>query len=196
MNRNDALQDKQEHIKRLLRSCQDGDTRAQFEIYKLYYKAMYNTSLRIVQDPGQAEDVMQEAFLSAFTKLHTFKGEVPFGAWLKRIVINKSLTAVKKVSRLQEVKLEVVEHQLEGDASGIASEDRNDYASMRVQEVMAAMGKLKDNYRVILNLSLLEGYDNEEIAGILQISDESCRTTISRAKSKLRQILTESSITN
>lgn len=196
MNRNDALQDKQEHIKRLLRSCQDGDTRAQFEIYKLYYKAMYNTSLRIVQEPGQAEDVMQEAFLSAFTKLHTFKGEVPFGAWLKRIVINKSLTAVKKVSRLQEVKLEVVEHQLEGDASGIASEDRNDYASMRVQEVMAAMGKLKDNYRVILNLSLLEGYDNEEIAGILQISDESCRTTISRAKSKLRQILTESSITN
>ncbi len=196
MNRNEALQDKQEHIKRLLRSCQDGDTRAQFEIYKLYYKAMYNTSLRIVQDPGQAEDVMQEAFLSAFTKLHTFKGEVPFGAWLKRIVINKSLTAVKKVSRLQEVKLEVVEHQLEGDASGIASEDRNDYASMRVQEVMAAMGKLKDNYRVILNLSLLEGYDNEEIAGILQISDESCRTTISRAKSKLRQILTESSIIN
>ena len=196
MNRNEALQDKQEHIKRLLRSCQDGDTRAQFEIYKLYYKAMYNTSLRIVQDPGQAEDVMQEAFLSAFTKLHTFKGEVPFGAWLKRIVINKSLTAVKKVSRLQEVKLEVVEHQLEGDASGIASEDRNDYASMRVQEVVAAMGKLKDNYRVILNLSLLEGYDNEEIAGILQISNESCRTTISRAKSKLRQILTESSITN
>jgi len=188
LNRNDALQDKQEHIKRLLRSCQDGDTRAQFEIYKLYYKAMYNTSLRIVQDPGQAEDVMQEAFLSAFTKLHTFKGEVPFGAWLKRIVINKSLTAVKKVSRLQEVKLEVVEYQLEGDASGIASEDRNDYASMRVQEVMAAMGKLKDNYRVILNLSLLEGYDNEEIAGILQISNESCRTTISRAKSKLRQI--------
>jgi len=157
---------------------------------------MYNTSLRIVQDPGQAEDVMQEAFLSAFTKLNTFKGEVPFGAWLKRIVINKSLTAVKKVSRLQEVKLEVVEHQLEGDASGIASEDRNDYASMRVQEVVAAMSKLKDNYRVILNLSLLEGYDNEEIAGILQISNESCRTTISRAKSKLRQILTESSITN
>ena len=196
MNRNEALQDKQEHIKRLLRSCQEGDTRAQFEVYKLYYKAMFNTALRIVQDPAQAEDVMQEAFLSAFTKLHTFKGEVPFGAWLKRIVINKSLTAVKKARSLQEVKLVVVEHQLEGDASGIASEDRNDYASMRVQEVMAAMGKLKDNYRVILNLSLIEGYDNEEIAGILDISNESCRTTISRAKSKLRQILTESSVIN
>ena len=157
---------------------------------------MYNTSLRIVQDPDQAEDVMQEAFLSAFTKLHTFKGEVPFGAWLKRIVINKSLTAVKKVSRLQEVKLEVVEHELQGDASGIASEDRTDYASMRVKEVMMAMGKLQDNYRVILNLSLIEGYDNEEIAGILEISNESCRTTISRAKSKLRQILSDSSIIN
>lgn len=196
MIRNSALNDKQEHIKSLLQSCQKGDTRAQFEIYKLYYKAMYNTSLRIVQDPDQAEDVMQEAFLSAFTKLHTFKGEVPFGAWLKRIVINKSLTAVKKVSRLQEVKLEVVEHELQGDASGIASEDRTDYASMRVKEVMMAMGKLQDNYRVILNLSLIEGYDNEEIAGILEISNESCRTTISRAKSKLRQILSDSSIIN
>ena len=60
---------------------------------------MYNTSVRIVKDTAEAEDIMQEAFLTAFTKIDSFKGEVTFGAWLKRIVINKSLTQLKKNNR-------------------------------------------------------------------------------------------------
>ena len=86
---------------------------------------MFNASLRIVQDSNDAEDVMQEAFLSAFTKLDTFKGEVPFGAWLKRIVINKSLTLIKKKSKLSEVKLEVVGKKLESDNES-EEEDEDD----------------------------------------------------------------------
>jgi len=189
------LQDKQVHIDQLIESCKKGSQSAQFEIYKLYYKAMFNTSVRIVQDPSEAEDVMQEAFLNAFTKLDTFKGEVPFGAWLKRIVINRSLTQIKKRNKMQEVKLEVVSHKMESDNvdSGMSELD---LTQTRVQEVLQAMGKLKDSYRVILSLSLIEGYDNEEITGILGISNENCRTTLSRAKSRLRKILTESSVLN
>ena len=76
---------------------------------------MFNTAVRILQNTYDAEDVMQEAFLNAFTKLESFKGEVPFGAWLKRIVINKSLTHIKKKNKLQEVNLEVVDRKLESD---------------------------------------------------------------------------------
>ena len=156
---------------------------------------MFNTAVRILQDGQEAEDVMQEAFLSAFTKLDSFKGEVPFGAWLKRIVINRSLTQLKKKNKVQEVSLEVVGYKLEeeGSAEGRGQLDLTD---AKVQEVLGAMGKLKESYRVILNLSLIEGYDNEEITEILNISNENCRTTISRAKSKLRKILIESSVVN
>jgi len=155
---------------------------------------MFNSALRIVGDSFEAEDVMQEAFLNAFTKLDTYRGEVPFGAWLKRIVINRSLTQVKKKNRLNEVKLEVVSHKLEDDYdSGIAELD---LSNVKVNKVMQGMDKLKERYRVILNLSLVEGYDNEEIAYILNITNENCRTTISRAKSRLRKILEESSVLN
>jgi RNA polymerase sigma-70 factor (ECF subfamily) len=161
----------------------------------MYYKAMFNSALRITQDSNEAEDVMQEAFLSAFTKLHTFKGEVPFGAWLKRIVINRSLTQVKRNSKFQEVNLEVVSYKLEDDSAGDGLSEV-DLTNTKVQQVVSAMNMLKENYRVILNLSLIEGYDNEEVSRIMGISNQNCRTTISRAKSKLRKILMESSVPN
>ena len=189
------LQHRQEHIDQLIDACKNGDQSAQFEIYKLYYKAMFNTALRITQDSEEAEDVMQEAFLSAFTKLSTFKGEVAFGAWLKRIVINRSLTQIKRKNKRQEVNLEVVGHKLEDDSEGDGLSEV-DLTNAKVQQVMKAMSMLKENYRVVLNLSLIEGYDNQEVSNILGINDQSCRTTISRAKSKLRKILMESSVLN
>jgi RNA polymerase sigma factor (sigma-70 family) len=82
--------------KELIEKCKVNNREAQFEIYKIYYKSMYNTSLRIVNDPLQAEDLMQESFLSAFSKIDTFKGNVSFGAWLKRIVINKSIDYLRR----------------------------------------------------------------------------------------------------
>jgi len=190
------LQAEQKHITELLQACKKGSTTAQFEIYKLYYKAMFNTAKRIMQNSYDAEDVMQEAFLNAFTKLDTFKGEVPFGAWLKRIVINKSLTQIKKKNKLQEVNLEVVDKTLESDNDDEMNESKVDYVNLKIKEVSKAMGLLKESYRTVLNLSLVEGYDNEEIALIMDISNENCRTTISRAKSRLRKLLMESSVLN
>lgn len=192
------MQTEQPHITELLQECKKGSTTAQFEIYKLYYKAMFNAALRILQNTYDAEDVMQEAFLNAFTKLDSFKGEVPFGAWLKRIVINKSLTHIKKKNKLKEVNLEVVDRKLESESGGEqeAVELKIDYVNLKVKEVSKAMAQLKESYRTILNLSLVEGYDNEEIAGIMNMSNENCRTTISRAKSRLRKVLMESSVLN
>ncbi len=181
------MQEQNQHIKALLERCKQNDTTAQFEIYKLYYKAMYNTALRILQDSFEAEDAMQEAFLNAFTKLHTYKGEVAFGAWLKRIVINRSLTQLKKNNKVDEVNLEVVSYKLEDEGEPLGDIENVD--SIKVKEILKSINQLKENYRMVLQLSLIEGYDNEEIASILNISHENCRTTISRAKSKLRNML-------
>ncbi|WP_299528753.1 RNA polymerase sigma factor [Ulvibacterium sp.] len=177
---------KSEHTDALLQLCLKGNQSAQLEIYNRYYKAMYNTSLRIVKDSAEAEDVMQESFLNAFTKLHTFKGEVTFGAWLKRIVINNSIYHYKKQQKKNEVALDDIMYRVE-DNDGVASDHA--FTELKAQKVMEAMKRLKDNYRISLTLHLIEGYDYEEISGIMNISYANCRTTISRAKESLRQKL-------
>ena len=144
---------------------------------------MYNTSLRILKDEFEAEDVMQEAFLTAFTKLDTFIGEVTFGAWLKRIVINKSLTQLKKNNKYQDVKMEVLSE------ATIENEEAINYSDLQASKVLERLNSLKDSYRVVLNLNLIEGYDYEEIGQILGYTNENVRTTISRAKKKLKQLL-------
>ena len=149
---------------------------------------MYNAAVRILKDSFEAEDIMQEAFLTAFTKIDTFKGEVTFGAWLKRIVINKSLTQLKRNNRYEEVKMEVVsKDEIEDEVI--------DYSGLNPKSVLNTLQTLKDNYRIVLTLNLIEGYDYEEIAQILNYTNENVRTTVSRAKKKLKQVLLANNIT-
>lgn len=172
-----------EHIDTLIQGCLEGRQSAQLEVYNRYYKAMYNTAFRIVKDSAEAEDVMQESFLSAFTKLHSFKGEVTFGAWLKRIVINNSIYHYRKQRQRSEVSLDDKLYKVE-DNDGVVSDHES--TKQKAQKVMETMSRLKDNYRVSLTLHLIEGYDYEEISEIMNISYANCRTMISRAKQSLR----------
>ena len=165
----------------LLDGCKTGDQKAQFQIYKLYYKAMYNTSLRIVNNSMEAEDIMQESFLSAFEKIDTYSGTVSFGAWLKKIVINRSLDALGKKKAVFE---DIESHFGIMDNSPEESV-RNEEIDAKVEEVKEAIEQLPDGYRVILSLYLLEGYDHDEIAEILKISSSTSRSQLSRAKQKL-----------
>ena len=178
---------KEEHINDLLQLCREGNPGAQMEVYNRYYKAMYNTSLRIVKDSAEAEDIMQESFLSAFTKLHTFKGEVTFGSWLKRIVINNSIHHHRKQQKKNEVALDNILYKVK-DEDGIDAD--HGVTELMAQKVMQTMNLLQDNYRIALTLFLIEGYDYEEISEIMKISYANCRTIISRAKASLRKKLT------
>jgi RNA polymerase sigma-70 factor (ECF subfamily) len=166
----------------LLNRCQQGDQGAQFEIYRLYYKSMYNSSLRIVGVREEAEDIMQESFLTAFRKLKSYGGEVSFGAWLKRIVINRSLDILRK----RKVVFEEVYAELP-----LISEPEPEEEPITVEEVKSAIGRLPDGYRTILSLILLEGYDHEEVSEILGIKNVTSRTQFSRARQKLKELLIE-----
>jgi len=166
----------------LLDRCMEGDKKAQFEIYRLYYKSMYNSSLRIVGIPEEAEDIMQESFLTAFRKLKTYSGDVSFGAWLKKIVINRSLDALRK----RKVLFEELHAELP-----VVNEPEPEVESITVDEVKSAINSLSDGYRTILSLILLEGYDHEEVSEILGIKNVTSRTQFSRARQRLREILTD-----
>ncbi|MCQ0109954.1 RNA polymerase sigma-70 factor, ECF subfamily [Zhouia amylolytica] len=175
-------------IEALLQLCKKGDKVAQMEVYKRYFKAMYNIAVRIVHDPYEAEDVLQESFLSAFTKLDSYRGDTTFGAWLKRIVVNNSIYHYRKQQKNDDVPLDDVMYRVE-DNDGIDPD--HDFKNMKAQKVLETMKTLKDNYRVSLTLHLIEGYDYEEISEIMGMSYANCRTTISRAKASLRKKLTE-----
>ena len=172
------------HIDELLEKCRKGDERARIKVYNTYSKAMYNVALRIVKDSAEAEDIMQECFLKAFKNLDSFEGTSTFGAWLKKIVVNQSISIYNRNTKYQEVQYhDEFKHAVEEDG-GITSEEEEH--SPKVKMILKTMESLKENYRLALSLHLIEGYDYEEICEILNITYANCRTTISRAKESLR----------
>ena len=188
------MQNQTSDIAQLIKMCLKGEQSAYSKIYKCYYKAMYNTAYRILNDSFEAEDIMQEAFLTAFLKLNSFKSEskfgknfVPFGSWLKRIVINKSLTQLKKKNKIElwQDNINTIENIGEPE-----EETKNDdYSNTTAKQIILAIRELKPNYRLVLTLNLIEGFDNDEIAQILNTNNQQVRTTISRAKKKLKEKL-------
>jgi RNA polymerase sigma-70 factor (ECF subfamily) len=166
-------------------ACKAGDRNAQFRIYKLYYKAMYNTSLRIVNDTMEAEDVMQEAFLQAFQRIHSYTGVGSFGSWLKRIVTNKSLDAIRKRKNIISIEDEKL------DFPEITEENREEEIELQVAGVKDAISELPEEYRIIITLFLIERYSHEEISEMLDITNNLSRTRLVRAKQKVLKILKE-----
>jgi len=173
----------------LIDECRAGSRGAQVKIYKLYYKAMYNTSLRILRDTAEAEDIMQESFLDAFRKLDNYSGEGTFGSWLKRIVVNNALDVLRR--RKEQISIDEMGIDF-ADEDDQATEDEIQY---QVEEIKKAINKLPEEYRIILSLYLLEGYDHEEISEILHISYNNSRTRFSRARQRLLRIIQENRIT-
>ncbi len=143
---------------------------------------MYNICLYMVKDGFVAEELMQDAFLSAFDKLATFKGDVSFGAWLKRIVINKCLDYLK-IKKATFTSLT--------DKNDVVSEEETDIEQIELQAqvVKEAILNLPEGYRTIVTLYLLEGFDHSEIAEILGISASTSRSQYYRAKSLLIKMI-------
>lgn len=141
---------------------------------------MYNTALRIVQDEAEAADVLQESFIDAFRRLDNFRQESTFGLWIKQIVVNKSISALRR----RKLELQPL------DGNELAEEEQEeDTIALRVENIKNAIARLPDGYRLVLTLYLLEGYDHEEIAHILRISETTSRSQFLRGKRKLMDYL-------
>lgn len=170
----------------LIDRCRAGDQDAHFRLYKLYARAMYNVGYRITGNEDDAEDVLQEAFVSAFRNLDRYRGDSTFGAWLKRIVVNKSINVIKKR------RVDVLAQESDLD---VAEEEEVHYRpELSVETVKRCMEQLPDGYRAVLSLYLLEGYDHEEIAGILGVTESTSKSQLNRAKRKLKELLEKKSI--
>ena len=164
----------------LVEKCKQGSSLSFKELYGQYVKAMYNTCLRIVNNAADAEDIVQEAFIDAFRNIEGFNYKSTFGAWMKRIVINKS------INYLRDKKLKLVDIS-QSNISELENEEEIDEERIqfKVAEIKNAVSMLPDGYRAVFTLNAFEGYDYDEIAEILKISSTTARTQYFRAKKQL-----------
>ena len=174
----------QPNTSQLIAACKRGERAAQIKVYENYSKVMYNTSLRMVKNTFDAEDIMQESFITAFSKLQDLKDNQTFGAWLKRIVVNNSLSFLRQ--QQIDVELDQVLYKIEDEN---ADTNLEKYSEVKFEQLSRAMESLKHSYQLALNLHYIEGYDYEDMCNILNISYANCRTLISRAKSSLKKKL-------
>lgn len=145
---------------------------------------MYNTAWRVLGHEGEAQDVVQESFLEVFTKLNEWRADSTFGAWLKRIVVNRSISMLRK-RRWELVESEAFDHIADDEQDFDFQTDE----SVLVEKIKSSIKELPDGYKIVLSLYLLEGYDHVEIAEILNISESTSKSQYLRAKEKLKKIL-------
>jgi RNA polymerase sigma-70 factor (ECF subfamily) len=167
----------------LVEDCKKGIRKSQFELYQLYSKAMFNICLRMLKNEADAEDILQNSFIDVFTKLDTFRFQSTIGAWIKRIVINNCINFLKK----RRLYFEEITERI-GDQTEPPTEEE---PTLSVQTIKDAIVQLPDGYRVVFSLYQMEGYDHKEIAEILNVSEQTSKSQYSRARKKLRELLSQ-----
>ena len=167
----------------LVKQCIDGDKSAYRQLYDRYAGAMFNTALRITANRADAEDVLQESFTDAFMQLRSFESKATFGAWLKQIVVFKSISFLKK-RKINFIELDI-------NTTTVVDEHETNETEIEysVTGIKRAIRELPDGYRTVLSLYLLEGYDHGEIAEIMQVTPSTVRTQYKRGKQRLLQLL-------
>lgn len=166
----------------LINQCREGNPKAQYQLYNLYSKQMLNISHRIVNDRMEAEDVLQESFINAFDRLESYRGEASFGSWLKRIVINRSLNVVRKKKHyFEDINEELMQVESE--------EEMKEEVEYSVKDIHRAMKQLPDGYRVIFSLYMFEDMSHSEIADQLDISVNTSKSQLSRARKKMKELM-------
>jgi len=169
--------------KQIIEKCKEGDHSAQRKLYELYSKAMFNVCCRMMNSREEAEDMLQDVFVDAFLNLDSFRYESSFGTWLKRNVINKCLNEINR----RKPELMYCDDMTFYMKEEITSEE---YAQgLTIANVKEAMELLPRGSKLIFSLYLLEGYDHQEIAQILNISVSNSKTQLLRAKKKVKKAL-------
>lgn len=166
----------------LIALCKKDHQKAQLQLYDQYCGAMFSIAFRYLRNEDDAKDAMQEGFLKAFRNMDSYKPEATFGAWLKRIIINQCLDVLKK-RQLQFDDVDVSELQI------VNEDDWHFDSHISKQEILNAIELLKDNYKIVITLYVIEGFDHDEISQILEIPVKTSRTHLRRGKLKLQDLL-------
>jgi len=167
----------------LIERCQKNDYKAQMQVYNNYKHMMYGAAVRIVKSREEAEDIVQDCFIKGFQKIHQLERDANLGGWLKRIVINKALDLVKEKQKIVWAEeTSIVEEQEEEIKNEVQEQ-------LKVEEVKSCLEKLKEKYRIVLTLYLIENYNHREIGEILKLKESTVRNQFRRGKNQLLTLI-------
>ncbi len=173
------------HLARLLDGCRQHDRYSQSEVYKLFYRYALTVAQGYSGSVDEAREVVNDAFLRAFTKIHLYDPSMPFKPWLNRVVVHAAIDHYRRYQAKQPQTLEVQEHLLN------ASNDSTILEKIAVEDLRKAVQKLPPAYRTVLNLFAIEGYEHNEIAKMLGIAEGTSKSNLFKARLRLREILTK-----
>ena len=170
-------------LEEIIYKCREGNSGAQTALYRLFSARMYGVCLRYAKDTGDAEDILQEGFLRVFTKIHQFEFKGSFEGWIRRIMVNTALEKFRKQDRLtpvEEMKIYESTEYVEETISSITAGD-----------LMRIIQELPPRYRMVFNLFAIEGYSHQEISEMMNISEGTSKSNLSRARVILQKSVEE-----
>jgi len=150
-------------------------------IYRKFHKQAFTVAVRICNNRELAQDVTQEAFISAFKRMKQYRGDSPFWGWLRRVIVNHTISALRKLPRHDAVELEDYMAPGKGDQDGLG----------RCMDLEQALGQLTDEDRLVVWLHDVEGYKHREIASLVGKTESYSKTRLNRARARLRVLITD-----
>jgi RNA polymerase sigma factor (sigma-70 family) len=165
-----------------LAGARRGDMRACEKIYRKFHKQSFTVAVRICKNRELAQDVTQEAFITAFKRMHQYRGDSPFWGWLRRVIVNHAISALRKLSRHDAVELEDYMSPRDGDQDGLG----------QCMDLEQALAQLCDEDRMVVWLHDVEGYKHREIASLVGKTESYSKTRLNRARKKLRLLISDS----
>lgn len=166
-------------LKHIVKSCQKGNPDAQKELYQRYKDIMMGIARRYMKNEHDAEDILIEGFFKIFSKINTFNFEGSFEGWMKRIIVNESLMALRKKSNFNLIELNDIQIK---EAPKIVHR-------LQYEDILDILDQLPTGYRTVFNMYVIEGYKHREIAEILGISINTSKSQLILAKKKMRELI-------
>jgi len=164
-------------LEQLIEQCKKNDVKAQGQIYKLFASKLFSVCLKYSRNNAEAEDNLQDAFVTIFKKIAQYKYKGSFEGWMKRITINTALQRYRSVGVFDIVN----ENQIEDESVEI------DEDTIAIDFLLRIIQELPDRYRLVFNLYALDGYSHKEIGEMLDISTGTSKSNLARARLILKE---------
>jgi RNA polymerase sigma-70 factor (ECF subfamily) len=162
-----------------LAGARRGDIAACERIYRKYQQPAFTVAVRVCRCRELAQEVTQEAFITAFRRVRQFRGDAPFWGWLRRVVVNHAISALRKQPKVDIVEFEDYQSFDSGEQERIG----------KAMDLEMALQQLDDEDRAIVWLHDVEGYKHQEIAKLFGKTESFSKTRLARARSRLRQMI-------
>ena len=158
----------------LIEGCLRGERKMQHELYQRFAPKMYGVCLRYAGNAEEAEDILQEGFIKVFNKMSSYRGDGSFEGWIRRVFVNTAIEHFRKKTYLQPI-TETEENTIEGKYLSVLDH-------LAEKDIIQLVQQLSPGYRTVFNMYVVEGYTHRQIAEILEISEGTSKSQLSRAK--------------